>query len=127
MRSYSVTVTCWQAELEHEYNFIVPSRLRGATLLGRCHRAKGEHALAVASFDAAVELAKQTRNLLSEVMAVRDKRAAGGTAAPGGAGSHYWTEHEGRQRLTEVVGRMVIGADSEQAEALLRPPPAGKI
>ena len=76
-------------------------------MIGRCHAALGEHALSVAAFDAAIELAKRGRFLLSEALAIRGRALAGraGGGAGGGSGLH-WDEREGKQQLSEVAGRM---------------------
>jgi hypothetical protein len=57
----------------------------------------------VSAFDAAIELARRGRFLLSEAMTIRDRAQAGQGA--GGGGLH-WDEPTGKQQLVEVVGRM---------------------
>ena len=76
-------------------------------MIGRCHAALGEHALSVAAFDAAIELARRGRFLLSEALAIRGRALAGraGEGVGGGSGLH-WDEREGKQQLSEVMGRM---------------------
>ena len=70
-------------------------------MIGRCHAALGEHALSVSAFNAAIELARRGRFLLSEALTIRDRALAGQ-----GAGGLHWDEREGKQRLVEVMGRM---------------------
>jgi hypothetical protein len=76
-------------------------------VIGRCHAALGEHALSVAAFDAAIELARRGRFLLSEALVIRGRalvgRAGGGI---GGGNGLHWDEREGKQQLSEVAGRM---------------------
>jgi hypothetical protein len=87
-------------------------------VIGRCHAALGEHALSVAAFDAAIELARRGRFLLSEALAIRDRVLAGraGESIGGGSGLH-WHDHEGKQQLSEVMGR--IQGAREPLERLL--------
>ena len=85
-----------RAEIADELSFNGPSKSRAGRALGRCHAAKGEHALSVAAFDASIELAQQGRYLLSSVLSVRARAAAGREAS--GADGHRWSEGEGRQR-----------------------------
>ena len=85
------------------FNFNASSKVRAGRVIGRCHAALGEHALSVSAFDAAIELARRGRFLLSEALIIRDRALAGQGA--GGIGLH-WDEREGKQRLAEVMGRM---------------------
>jgi hypothetical protein len=78
--------------------------VRAGRVIGRCHAALGEHALSVAAFDAAIELARRGRFLLSEALAIRGRVLAG--RAGEGVGGLHWDEREGKQRLSEVMGRM---------------------
>jgi hypothetical protein len=96
-RSYAV------AELQDQFNFSASSKVRAGRLIGRCHAVFGEHTLSVSAFDAAVELARRGRFLLSEALAIRDRALAGQGA--GGNGLH-WDKSNGKQRLAEVMGRM---------------------
>ena len=91
------------AELQAEFNFNAASKVRAGNVLGRCHAALGEHALSVSAFDAAIELAKRGRFLLSEALLIRDRALAGQGA---GKGTLHWDEQKGEQRLAEVMGRM---------------------
>jgi hypothetical protein len=61
----------------------------------------------VSAFDAAIELAKRGRFLLSEALSIRGRVLAGQESQGGGSGSGlHWDEREGKQRLVEVMGRM---------------------
>jgi hypothetical protein len=91
------------AELQDQFNFNASSKVRAGRVIGRCHAALGEHALSVSAFDAAIELARRGRFLLSEALTIRDRALAGQGA--GGIGLH-WDEPTGKQRLSEVMGRM---------------------
>ena len=66
----------------------------------------GEHALAVAAFEAALKGAKTGELLYSEFMTVRARVQAG--MATKGSGPH-WDGTTAKQRLSEVVGRMAGG------------------
>ena len=62
----------------------------------------------MSAFDAAIELAKRGRFLLSEALLIRDRALAGrGT----GKGTMHWDEQKGEQRLAEVMGRMQGGRE----------------
>jgi hypothetical protein len=89
--------------LQAEFNFNAMSKVRAGHILGRCHAALGEHALSVPVFDAAIQLARRGRFLLSEALLVRDRGLAGQGA---GKGTIHWDEHTGKQQLVEVMGRM---------------------
>ena len=78
---------------------------RSGRVLGRCHAALGQHKFSAAAFDAAIELAKTGRLLMSEALGVRGRLLAAGRAAAG-ACEPQWSEATGRARLAEVVGRM---------------------
>jgi hypothetical protein len=95
------------AEIQDCFNFSAASKVRAGRVLGQCHAALGEHALSVSAFDAAIELARRGRFLLSEALAIRGRALArrAGKGIGGGSGLH-WDEHEGKQRLSEVMGRM---------------------
>jgi hypothetical protein len=62
---------------------------------------------ATAAFDAAIKLARRGRFLLSEALTIRGRALAGraGEGVGGGSGLH-WDEREGKQQLSEVMGRM---------------------
>jgi hypothetical protein len=65
----------------------------------------------VSAFDAAIELAKRGRFLLSEALSIRGRVLAGQESQGGGSGSGsgsglHWDEHERKQRLAEMMGRM---------------------
>jgi hypothetical protein len=96
------------AELQAEFNFTATSKVRAGNVLGRCHAALGEHALSVSAFDAAIELAKRGRFLLSEALLIRDRVLAGRGA---GMGTLHWDEQKAEQRLAEVMGRMQGGRE----------------
>ena len=95
------------AEIQDCFNFSAASKVRAGRVIGRCHAALGEHALSVAAFDAAIELARRGRFLLSEALAIRGRALAGraGEGVGDGSGLH-WGEREGKQQLSEVMGRM---------------------
>ena len=74
-----------QVEIAEYRSF--PTKIRAGQLLGRCHAAKGEHAMAVSALDAALQLAKVGgvgMCLLRQAMTVRG-RALVGIAAAGKA------------------------------------------
>jgi hypothetical protein len=60
--------------------------------------------LSVSAFDAAIDLARSRKLLLSEALSVRGRAVAGKNGA-GGSRLH-WDGEMGKQRLAEVVGRM---------------------
>jgi hypothetical protein len=91
------------AELQDCFNFSASSKVRAGRVIGRCHAALGEHALSVSAFDAAIDLARRGRFLLSEALTIRDRALAGQGA--GGDGLH-WDEPTGKHQLSEVMGRM---------------------
>ena len=95
------------AEIQDCFNFSATSKVRAGRVIGRCHASLGEHALSVSAFDAAIELARRGRFLLSEALAIRGRALAGraGEGVGGGSGLH-WDEQEGKQQLSEVMGRM---------------------
>jgi hypothetical protein len=93
-----------QTDLQDYHNLNVPSKVRAGRVLGRCHAALGQHMLSVSAFDAAIDLARSGKLLLSEALSVRGRTVAGRNGA-GGSGLH-WDEETGRQRLAEVMGRM---------------------
>jgi hypothetical protein len=93
-----------QADLQDYHNLNVPTKVRAGRVLGRCHAALGQHMLSVSAFDAAIDLARSRKLLLSEALSVLGRAAAGRHGA-GGSGLH-WDEETGKQRLAEVVGRM---------------------
>jgi hypothetical protein len=64
----------------------------------------GQHTLSVAAFDAAIDLAKSKRFLLSEALSVRG-RVLVAKGSGEGHGCH-WDEHMQKQQLEEVMGRM---------------------
>jgi hypothetical protein len=96
-RSYAV------AELQDQFNFNASSKVRAGRVIGRCHAALGEHALSVSAFDAAIELARRGRFLLSEALIIRDRALAGQGAGRNGL---HWDKSTGKQRLVEIMGRM---------------------
>jgi hypothetical protein len=67
----------------------------------------GQHALAVAAFDAAIMLSKEGRLLLSEALSIRARAVAGSRAAStGGSSRLHWDDHTTRQQLDGVIQRM---------------------
>jgi hypothetical protein len=97
-RSYAV------AELQDQFNFNASSKVRAGRVIGRCHAALGEHTLSVSAFDAAIELARRGRFLLSEALTIRDRALAGQGA--GGSNGLHWDKSTGKQQLVEIMGRM---------------------
>jgi hypothetical protein len=95
------------AEIQDCFNFNAASKVHAGRVIGRCHAALGEHALSVAAFDAAIELARRGRFLLSEALATRGRVLAGRACeGVGGESGLHWDEREGKQQLSEVMGRM---------------------
>jgi hypothetical protein len=108
------------AELQDRFNFGASSKVCAGRVIGRCHAVLGEHALSVSAFDAAIELARRGRFLLSEALTIRDRALAGqGTGSDG----LHWDETTGKQQLAEVMGRMQ--GPREPLEVLLGLCPAG--
>ena len=101
-----------QASINDEFCFNSSSKIRASQCLGRCHAARREHALSLTAFDGAMQLAKTGRFLMSEMLTVRGRALAGRKAA--GKGAH-WGAYTGRQRLSEVIGRMAIGGADDRA------------
>jgi hypothetical protein len=93
-----------QVDLQDYHNLNGPAKVRAGRVLGRCHAVLGQHMLSVSAFDAAIDLARSRKLLLSEALSVRGRAAAGKHGA--GGSSLYWDEDTGRQRLAEVMGRM---------------------
>jgi hypothetical protein len=93
-----------QTDLQDYHNLNVPAKVRAGRVLGRCHAVLGQHMLSVSAFDAAIGLARSGKLLLSEALSVRGWAAAGGNGA--GDNGLHWGEETGKQRLSEVVGRM---------------------
>jgi hypothetical protein len=91
------------AEIQDCFNFNALSKVSGGRVLGRCHAALGEHALSVSAFDAATELARRGRYLLSEALTVRGRAMVGRGASEGGL---HWDDNKGKQQLEEMMGRM---------------------
>jgi hypothetical protein len=107
-----------QTDLQDYHNLSIVSKVRAGQVLGRCHAALGQHMLSVSAFDAAIELAQSRKLLLSEVLSVRGRAAAGKNGDEGG-GLH-WDEVTGKLRLAEVMGRMQ-GPREALERALLLP------
>ena len=80
------------------------TKVRAGRVLGRCHAALGQHMLSVSAFDAAIDLARSGKLLLSEALSVRGRAVAGKNGA--GDNGLHWDMETGRQRLAEVMGRM---------------------
>ena len=106
----------------------VPSIARSGRLLGRCHAALGEHALAVAALDAALEASRAGELLYNEALTVRARalvgKAATATAAVTVTATTYegphWLEGRGKHRVAEVMGRMSTRSSALATEFLLR-------
>ncbi len=92
-----------------------PSQARAGRIVGRCHAARGEHALSASAFDASMHVAITGRFLLDELLAVRGRALAGRKA--GGAAGH-WLQVKGEERVSEVLKRMQLR--EEDRAALLR-------
>jgi hypothetical protein len=93
-----------QTDLHDYHNLSVTSKVRAGRALGRCHAVLGQHMLSVSAFDAAIDLARSRKMLMSEALSVRGRAAAGKSGA-GDSGLH-WDEETGMHRLVEVIGRM---------------------
>ena len=109
------------ASLKEPVNTNSFSRLVAGRLLGRAHAALGEHSLAVAALDAAMESARSCGMLLSEALTVRERARLGQqqqAANHGGGSPHYWDTYACKQRLAEVMGRMGGGTLLERLLAL---------
>jgi hypothetical protein len=91
-----------QTDLQDYHNLNVPAKVRAGRVLGRCHAALGQHMLSVSAFDAAIDLARSRKLLLSEALSVQGQAAAGKIWA-GDSGLHC-DEETGRQRLAESDG-----------------------
>ena len=78
-------------------------------MLGRCHAALGQDALAVAALDAASALASANKFLLSSALVVKARSQVAERAASSGTGVSsglHWSEYERKQRQAEAMGRM---------------------
>ena len=113
------------ASLKEPVNTNSFSRLRAGRLLGRVHAALGEHSLAVAALDAAMESARSCGMLLSEALTVRERARLGqqqqqqaAAANHGGGSPHYWDTYTCEQRLAGGMGRMGGGTLLERLLAL---------
>jgi hypothetical protein len=106
-----------QTDLQDHHNFSAVSKARTRRVLGRCHAALGQHMLSVSAFNAAIELAQSRKLLLSEVLSVRGRAAAGRNG--GADGGLHWDEETGKQRLAEVMGRMQGPREALQRALLL--------
>jgi hypothetical protein len=97
------------ADIQDCFNFSASSKVRAGRVLGRCHAALGEYALSVSAFDAAIDLAKRGRFLLSEALSIQGRVLAGQESQGGGSGSGsglHWDERKEKQQLAEMMGRM---------------------
>ena len=112
--------------LQEPRNMNVPSIARSGRLLGRCHAALGEHALAVAALDAALEASRAGELLYNEALTVRARALVGkaATAAVTATAATYegphWLEGTGKQRVVEVMGRMSTRSSALATEFLLQ-------
>jgi hypothetical protein len=93
-----------QTDLQDYHNLNVASKVWAGRVLGRCHAALGQHMLSVSAFDAAINLARSRKLLLSEALSVRGRAAAGENGA--GDNGLHWDQETGKQRMSEVMGRM---------------------
>jgi hypothetical protein len=93
-----------QTDLQNYHNLYAPAKVRAGRVLGRCHAAMGQHMLSVSAFDAAIDLARSRKLLLSEALSVRGRAAAGEDGASNNG--QYWDKEVGKQQLEEVMGRM---------------------
>ena len=108
----------FQQEPRDEEN--VPIKTRTGRLLGRCHAALGEHKLSVSVLDAALARARDGQLLYSEGLTVRARAMVGKEATLAGEGNGpHWNEDTGRQRLQEMLGRMVESGRASQEKLLL--------
>jgi hypothetical protein len=107
-----------QTDLQDYHNLNVASKVRAGRVLGRCHAALGQHMLSVSAFDAAIDLARSRKLLLSEALSVRGRAAAGKNGSS--KSSLHWDEEMGGGRLAEVMGRMQ-GLREALGRALLLP------
>ena len=105
----------------------VPSIARSGRLLGRCHAALGEHALAVAALDAALEASRAGELLYNEALTVRARALVGKAATAAATASTaatyegpHWLEGTGKQRVMEVMGRMSTRSSALATEFLLQ-------
>jgi hypothetical protein len=74
--------------------------------------------LSVSAFDAAIDLARSRKLLLSEALSIRGRAAAGKIWA-GDSGLHC-DEKTGRQRLAEVKGRIHAPPEVQEWALALR-------
>ena len=72
--------------------------------------------MSAAALEAALQVAKTGRYLMSEVLTVGARAAAGSAGGVEGE----WDEDMGSERLREVVGRMRGGTEAGLAEKLLQ-------
>ena len=88
-------------------------------MLGRCHQALGQHMLSAAALDSGMQVATAAELLFSEAMVVRERALLGRAAAAGNAsnGGPHWAKDVGKQRLSEMMGRMA--GDKQLLEKLL--------
>jgi hypothetical protein len=107
-----------QADLQDYHNLHMAMKVRAGRVLGRCHAALGQHMLSVSAFDAAIDLARSRKLLMSEALSVRGRAAAGKNGSS--ESRLHWNEGMGRQRLAEVMGRMQ-GPREVLEKALLLP------
>jgi hypothetical protein len=63
--------------------------------------------LSVSAFDAAIDLARSRKLLLSKALSVRGRAAAGKNGA--GDSRLHWDGETGKHQLAEVMGRMCRG------------------
>jgi hypothetical protein len=107
-----------QTDLQDYHNLNVPSKVRAGRVLGRCHAALGQHMLSVSAFDAAIDLARSGKLLMSEALSVRGRAAAGKNGSS--ESRLHCDEETGEQRLAEVMGCMQ-GPREVLEKALLLP------
>ena len=106
-------------QMQRPVNRNPASKSRAGRLLARCHTALGDHTLAVAAVDSALQETRTGALMLQEALTVRQKALLGKAAAA--AGYHrdglHWSEYTGKQQVLEMVGRMT--GSKELREKLL--------
>ena len=80
------------------------SKIRAGRLLGRVHSALGEETLSSSVLDAALDTARTGELLFSESLVVRARALLGRRNS--GTPSSGWSEQTGKERLSEIMGRM---------------------
>ena len=102
-------------QMQRPVNRNPASKSRAGRLLARCHTALGDHTLAVAAVDSALQETRTGALMLQEALTVRQKALLGKAAA--GKVSGHWSEYTGKQQALEMVRRMA--GSKELREKLL--------